>query len=79
MDATKCIAYLTIKLKGEIPEAMHTAIGQHLYGCDVCQEVCPWNEKFALPLREDTFRARPAVADKEAVTLARDLLAMSAD
>jgi len=43
------------------------------------QEVCPWNQKFALPLREPAFKPRPAIADKTAGTLARELLAMSDD
>jgi epoxyqueuosine reductase len=79
LDSTRCISYLTIELKGDIPVEFHRAIGEHLYGCDVCQEVCPWNGKFALPLREDAYRPRPAVADKDARTLARDLLEMSDD
>ena len=78
LDATRCISYLTIEARGETPEALREAVGEHLYGCDVCQDVCPWNVKFATPLPDASpYRPRAAIAGKDARTLAREILAMT--
>lgn len=58
IDARRCIAYFTIELHGAVPEAMRESIGQHVFGCDICQDVCPWNTEAPIT-REASFHPRP--------------------
>ena len=65
IDATRCISYLTIEHRGaELPEGMGAEVGNWIFGCDVCQDVCPWN-KFKRPTTEPRYLPRPGVADTE--------------
>jgi epoxyqueuosine reductase len=75
LDATRCISYLTIEQRGAMSEGLRPLVGELLYGCDICQEVCPWNVRFARALPGDSpYRPREALAGKDARTLAREIL-----
>ncbi|OFV90902.1 MAG: tRNA epoxyqueuosine(34) reductase QueG [Acidobacteria bacterium RIFCSPLOWO2_12_FULL_65_11] len=64
LDATRCISYLTIERRGPIPDEFAPAVGSRVYGCDVCQEVCPWNQ--TAPRSDDSaWQARPVWKNAE--------------
>ena len=58
LDATRCLSYLTIEYQGDIPAALVPHTDRWAFGCDVCNDVCPWNEKFATPTTVPAFSAR---------------------
>lgn len=59
LDATRCISYLTIEQKGPIPDAFVPLAQGWAFGCDICNDVCPWNERFAEPTSISSFFPRP--------------------
>jgi epoxyqueuosine reductase len=68
LDARRCISYLTIELKGSIPESLRPLIGNRVYGCDDCQLVCPWN-RYAEATAESDFAVRNGLDNADLVAL----------
>ena len=75
LDSNRCISYLTIELKGAIPRDLRSGMADWVYGCDICQDVCPWNEKHARPTPDPIFQSRPGFERPRL----RDLLALDQD
>jgi epoxyqueuosine reductase len=71
LDSRRCISYLTIELRGGIPEEHREGMGAHIFGCDICQDVCPWNRR-APVTEEAAFAARPGMELENIAKLSAD-------
>jgi epoxyqueuosine reductase len=70
LDSTRCISYLTIELRGDVPDDHRAGVGSHVYGCDICQDVCPWNA--AVPHSDEpAWQPRTAWDRVDLLTLSR--------
>ena len=72
LDSRKCISYLTIEHRGEIDPALRPGMGNHVFGCDICQDVCPWN-------RRAPVTGEPAFQPKNAAVQLAELAALTED
>ncbi|TDI70366.1 MAG: tRNA epoxyqueuosine(34) reductase QueG [Bacteroidetes bacterium] len=75
VDGSKCISYFTIELKNEIPSALSGQFDDWMFGCDICQDVCPWN-KFSKPHQEPLFEPKPellSMSKKEWVDISEEV------
>jgi epoxyqueuosine reductase len=71
LNASRCVSYLTIERRGEMSQDLLEPIGNWVFGCDVCQQVCPWN-RFARPTHELAFAPRHATLDLHPLTEIND-------
>ena len=65
LDASKCISYLTIEHRGDLPSQLEDKLSGWIYGCDVCQEVCPWNITFSQISSEKSFQPRDNLKNRK--------------
>ena len=70
LDSNKCISYLTIEKRGSIPEDLRAEMGRHVFGCDICQDVCPWNRR-APVTTVDEFQSRPGLVNPDLAWLGK--------
>jgi epoxyqueuosine reductase QueG len=69
LDARRCISYLTIERRGEFSPEERARVGDWLFGCDVCQDVCPWNVRFAGITTDPALAPRPDLVAPDVMTL----------
>ena len=71
LDARRCISYLTIERRGDFSGVEREQVGEWLFGCDICQDVCPWNVRFARATSDRAFTPRPETAHPDLAQLLR--------
>jgi epoxyqueuosine reductase len=71
LDARRCISYLTIERRGDFSGVEREQVGEWLFGCDICQDVCPWNVRFARATTDRAFTPRPETAHPDLAQLVR--------
>ncbi len=76
LDSRRCISYLTIEKRGEIPQEFHAPMKKLIFGCDICQEVCPYNKTFARPLTLEAFKEVKIAGDSLPI---EEILAIQTD
>lgn len=64
LDSNKCISYLTIEKRDDIPDDFKDKLNNWIYGCDICQQVCPWNKKFSVKSSDNNFQIRDEIKNK---------------
>ena len=64
LDSNKCISYLTIEKRDDIPDDFKDKLNNWIYGCDICQQVCPWNKKFSVKSSDNNFQIRDQIKNK---------------
>jgi epoxyqueuosine reductase len=67
IDSRRCLSYLSIELKGEIPHELRPTINEWVFGCDICQQVCPWNQRFAEATIDPNFAPRTGVPQPDLI------------
>src|SRR6185295_3020001 len=70
LDATRCLSYLTIETRGAVDESLRNDIGARVFGCDICQDVCPWNRR-AAESADPAWQPRPGLASPRLLDLCR--------
>ena len=73
LDSNKCISYLTIEHRGKVDKNLGDNFNNWIYGCDICQQVCPWSKKFAVKSDEESFKPRKSIINSNLHEMDQDM------